>query len=416
MKGVEESCRPQGAADAGGSAPRQPPTPIRLGVDRILDGSGPTIPPSWKVGFVTSHGAPPGPGRPGPSRARLLDAGVGLARLFSPEHGLSSSAADGASVPDGADAETGLPVVSLYGPRTAPAPEDLADLDLILFDLQDAGARFYTILWTLFQVMAACARARVPLWVLDRPNPLGGKEADVEGPLPDAHLPPSFLAGWPIPLRHSLTLGEMALLLRKEAGLELELEVIPMEGWERWMHWPDTGLPFRPPSPGLPTPESVAFYPGLALLEATNLLEGRGTRHAFRWVGAPWLDPEPLMAVMDGWQLPGVAFGPHPLRSEGKAVPGVLLRAVEPQTIRPAALGLRLLALVRSLYPQAFRWTPYPTQANPSGKGHLLHLLRSAELTRILEKEPGTLSRERVAEATRAPGWWERVDPHLLYD
>jgi uncharacterized protein YbbC (DUF1343 family) len=406
--------------------------PVRMGVDRVLDAGSTWTelaePPSSlggagrqprSIGLVTTDGAPPGGGGGLSTRKALLEAGLPLARIFTPEHGLSAAAPDGSSVADGTDPETGLPVVSLYGSRFAPGPRKLAGLDLLLFDLQDVGARFYTFLWTLLHLMEGCAEASIPLWILDRPNPLGGLAGDVEGPIQDPKLPPSLLGGWPIPIRHSLTLGEMGCLLRAEKGVEVELGVVSMEGWERGMLWPNTGIPFHPPSPGIPTFPSALLYPGLALLEATNLHEGRGTHYPFQWFGASWVESERLAGHVNEARPPGVLAYPRSLPTpSGEPAflcPGVFLEVVDPNSHRPVALGLRLLVLLRTLWPEDFSWEPYPTAANPSGQDHLSTLLGSHQLAGILEDDPVALSEEAIREATAAPGWWERAEPHLLY-
>ncbi len=400
---------------------------IRLGVDRVLrdPGAFPALfRPGGRVGLVTSDGAPPGSGTtrgrssPPSTRLALQTAGVPLARLFAPEHGLSAAAADGEGIGDGLDAQTGLTVVSLYGARFSPDPTALADLDLVLFDLQDVGARFYTFLWTLSHLMERCSEVGIPLWVLDRPNPLGGEEESVEGPLPDPLAPDSLLCRWPIPVRHSLTLGEMARLLRAERGLDLDLEVVAMEGWRREHHWPGTGLPFHPPSPGIPAYESALLYPGLALLEATNVGEGRGTPLAFRWLGAAWMDPGRLADALLEEAPPGILARPLCLRLPGTRdpVPGVALEVTEPRLVRPVALGLRLLALLGTLFPSDFAWGPYPTTANPAGEGHLARLLGRAPLVEALEGDPGSVDGPLIRSWTEAPGWWRRAGPHLLYE
>jgi uncharacterized protein YbbC (DUF1343 family) len=344
-----------------------------------------------------------------------LEAGVPLTRLFNPEHGLSALAPDGRPVGDGRDAVTGLPVTSLYGPRLTPPTALLAELDLVLFDLQDVGARFYTFLWTLSYLLESCAAARVPLWVLDRPNPLGGLPEWVEGPLPDPETTPTFLGRWPVPIRHSLTLGEMARLLRSEMGLAVDLEVVSMKGWQREFLWPDTGLVFHPPSPGIPSFESALLYPGLAFLEATNVREGRGSDLCFRWMGAPWLEAKAAAAAVNHAGFPGVRAHPRELRQRDGICPGAEMEVTDPQLLRPVSLGLRLVALLSTLWPKGFRWSPYPTAANPGGQGHLLRLTGSAEAVRILEEAPGAMTLDRVTALTGAPGWWARAEPHLLY-
>ena len=341
---------------------------------------------------------------------------------------------DGLPVPNGVDRETGLPVVSLYGKNLTPPPETLADLDGVLVDLQDAGARFYTYSRTMQHLMVSCDESRIPLAVLDRPNPLGGSPEAVEGPLPDSDLPTSFLCPWSFPVRHSLTLGEMALLLQREMGLHLNLAVVTMEGWRRSALWPDTGLPFHPPSPGLPQIQSVFLYPGLALLEATNISEGRGTPLSFRWFGADWMDGEKVAARLCELEIPGLQAQPRELEDRGprgrareadsghptgggQVRSGVRLDVTDPSRFRPVTAGLRILALLRTLYPREFSWAPYPTAVNPGGLNHLLHLLRCRRLVEALEGDPGRLlDGEALAMGIEAPGWWDRARPHLLYD
>lgn len=418
---------------------------VSLGVDRIL--RDPRMLPAWavaggRIGLLTSDGSPPGPASASSSTRRaLLDAGVPLARLFAPEHGLSARSPDGVAMAHGSDPETGLPVLSLYGDRLAPSRESLAGLDGVLVDLQDVGVRFYTYLWTVSHLMESCARAGVPVGILDRPNPLGGRMEAVEGPLPDPGLEPDFLGRWPVPVRHSLTLGELALLLREEMELGLELAVIPMEGWTRAMTWEGTGLPFRAPSPGLPRLQALLLYPGLALLEATNVTEGRGTPLSFQALGAPWLDGDLMATRLNELEIPGLraqavtldlpkaGLSPFPNAPGGTGTParswpgpgappcpGTRLEVTAPTVFRPVAAGLRVLALLRTLYPEDFSWRPYPTAANPSGEGHLLRLLRSRDLVRRLEEAPRTLLEgDGVPRGIDAPGWADRVRPHLLY-
>ena len=310
---------------------------VILGIDRFLqrprDFLG-GIPSPRRIGLLTHDGAwtgPAGPVEETPSRVALQRSGLPLVQLFSPEHGITASAPDGEAVPHGTDNRTGLPVSSLYGSDLRPAPEVLEGLDLVLVDLQDVGARFYTYFWTLSHLMEACAEAAVPVLILDRPNPLGGEACWVEGPMPDPGFPPHFLARWPIPIRHSLTLGEMARLLTAEKKLDLELGVVPAVGWRRELLLTRTALPFHPPSPGLPSPESVLLYPGLALLEATNIWEGRGTPRAFQWFGAPWMDGVRMASEMNRAGFPGVRahsqalVGPH----RGNPCPGVVLEVTD---------------------------------------------------------------------------------------
>ena len=219
----------------------------------------------------------------------LLREGFRIEALFGPQHGARGEKQDN-MIESGhyADPVTGLPVHSLYSEVRKPTPEMLAGLDALVFDLQDVGVRVYTFVWTMALAMEACAEAGVRFVVLDRPNPIGGTV--VEGPVLREEYR-SFVGLYPVPLRHGLTCGELALWLNDVHGIGCELEVVPCEGWRRWMTWADTGLPWVMPSPNLPTPASCDVYPGMVLLEGTNLSEGRGTTHPFELFGAPWIEP-----------------------------------------------------------------------------------------------------------------------------
>ncbi|RME50048.1 MAG: DUF1343 domain-containing protein, partial [Caldilineae bacterium] len=320
--------------------------PVRFGIDMLLAGPlgdlrGP------RIGLVTNDAATTGAGASAPltpTRRALIQAGVTLTALFSPEHGLGAAAADGAGVGDAIDPLTGLPVHSLYGERFRPAQEHLADLDLLLFDIPDVGARFYTYIWTLSHVMEACAEAGTPLWVLDRPNPLGGALAAAEGPMLDEARVSTFVGRWRMPIRHCLTIGELARLWRQERDLPLDLTVVTLAGWSRSMHWPATGVPFVPPSPAMPSYETALLYPGTCLFEGTNLSEGRGAAIPFRVVGAPWLENQ---AVADGFNalgLPGVRaravqFTPTASKHAGRLCRGVMLHVLDVHRFRPVAAG-----------------------------------------------------------------------------
>ncbi len=290
----------------------------------------------------------------------LRKSGVDVRRLFAPEHGLRSRAAAGEKLPGGVDPQSGLPVVSLYGERTRPAPDDLRDLDALVVDLQDAGVRFYTYLGTMILCLQAAAEAGIELIVLDRPNPLGGE--GMEGPARDPAWPPSLLSLAPGPLVHGLTLGEMARLVN--AGLErhARLTVVAMRGWRRPMTWADTGRPWVAPSPNLRTAEAALAYPGVCLLEATNLSEGRGTDAPFLLFGAPWMKPEETAHAVsvDGFRLEPTSFTPtaSPAAPSPKhlGVPCRGLRVVvtDAHGARPYALGLALLEALRR--EPEFRW------------------------------------------------------------
>ena len=295
--------------------------------------------------------------------ADLLQAcpGVRLVALFGPEHGLRGEAQDMEAVPGGTDPGTGLPIHSLYGSSAAtlaPETEMLDGLDLLLVDLPDVGARYYTFAATLSHVMERAATRHLPVVVLDRPNPLGGTV--VEGPLVEPGFE-SFVGRFPVPVRHGLTIGELALLFNQEFALGAEVQVVRLQGWTRAMTWEDTGLPWVPPSPNMPTPETAHVYPGGCLVEGTNLSEGRGTTRPFEFVGAPWLEAPALAATLNEQHLPGILFRPHWFRPvaqkwAGRTCAGVQAHVTDRRELRSFAAYVALLAAARRQAPEAFAW------------------------------------------------------------
>lgn len=393
---------------------------IQFGVDTLLmerlsDLAG------LRVGLVTNDAATTAqtPEPLLPSRLALQQAGVKLVALFAPEHGLDGGAADGAQIADATDALTGLPIFSLYGATLRPTAAMLAGLDLLLFDIPDVGARFYTYIWTLSYVLEACAEHGLPLWVLDRPNPLGGDLALVEGPLLDEANLSSFIGRWSIPIRHSLTAGELAQLWNSERNLGADLTVIPVRGWPRDDSWPELGLPFIPASPGLPSYETALIYPGLCLFEGTNVSEARGTAAPFRQIGAPWLDGHALAAALNDLSLPGVRaravrFIPSANKYAGVGCHGVMLHVLDAGKFRPVATGLQLLATISDLYPEHLEWHSYPTADSGPGLGHFDRLVGDRSIrTRIAEPIPDRT--QVIAGWTAAPGWATQVQSALLY-
>jgi uncharacterized protein YbbC (DUF1343 family) len=250
----------------------------------------------------------------------MRKSGVQPAVIFTPEHGLKGAAEDGVRLADGNF--EGIPVKSLYGTAKKPYPKDLMGLDLVLFDIQDVGVRFYTFISTMGLVMQAAAEAGIPFEVLDRPNPLGGNY--VSG-FVRHDLPATFTSLYPIPVAHGMTVGELAKMIKGEGMLpglsHLELRVVLMQGWQRWMRWPDTGLPWVATSPNLPTFESALLYPGIGLLEGTSASEGRGSDQPFRLVGWPSVDAQALALKLNGQDLAGLHF--EPARFTPVSLPGI---------------------------------------------------------------------------------------------
>jgi len=286
-----------------------------------------------------------------------------LAAIFSPQHGLWCEEQDNMiETQHGFYRPLGVPVHSLYSETRRPTAEMLKELDCLLVDLQDVGTRVYTFVWTVSHCLEACAEAGIPVVVLDRPNPLGG---DIfEGPLLDDAYS-SFVGRAAIPMRHGLTLGELAFLANDELGIGAELHVVPMRGWRRGMLYPETGRPWIPTSPNMPRLETALVYPGQVLIEGTNLSEGRGTTVPFEVVGAPYVDPDALIESLAPYSMPGISIRPVRFRPTiskwaDASCGGVALYVVDPAAVRSYTATLAILACVRSFYPEDFAWLPPP--------------------------------------------------------
>ncbi len=282
----------------------------------------------------------------------LRAAGVNLVAVFAPEHGIAASAADAAPIESGRDARTGLPVYSLYGKILKPTREMLVGVDVLLYDLQDVGARFYTYTATLGLALEACAEHHVPLIVLDRPNPINGNT--IEGALLEPALA-SFIGHGPLPTRYAMTLGELAQFYNSELNIGAELNVIVLRGWERSMWYDETRLTWVPPSPGIPNFSTTITYPGICFVEGTNLSEGRGTVLPFEIVGAPWLAERgyALAEELNARKLDGVifrptAFTPCSSKYADEECYGVQLHVTDRDAFRAVTTGLHLIAAAQA--------------------------------------------------------------------
>lgn len=329
------------------SVPEQPIGQVRVGADLLFEE------PYWdwirgkRVGLITN---PTGVNSELEATMDLLaeHPDVELVALFAPEHGLLGQAQAEEKV------ATYGNVYSLYGDTQAPTPEMLRDVEVLLYDIQDVGVRFYTYISTMFLSMKAAVQEGIPFVVLDRPNPIDGSR--VEGPVLESGYE-SFVGIYTLPIRYGMTPGELARLLDRETGLESDLRVVPLEGWERRQWYDQTGLPWISPSPNMATVTTAVIYPGLCLIEGTNLSEGRGTTRPFEFVGAPWLKSGELVERLNQLRLPGVrfrqqAFTPTFSKYQGKQSQGIQVHVVDRDSLDPFRILLHLLTELLRLHPE----------------------------------------------------------------
>jgi len=381
------------------------PVGVRPGIEVLLADSAHLI-KGRRVGLVTNQAGVDANGVS--DVVRLRAAGIQLVALFSPEHGFRGAADPGAAVASSVDSATGLPIYSLYGRTSAPTDSMLSGIELMLVDLQDAGARYYTYLFTTIEVMQAASRRDITVLVLDRPDPIGGL---VQGNVldPSYSSPVGRLA---IPMRHGMSLGELSLLARADLGLRTKVAVVPVAGWQRRATWDETGLVFVAPSPNLRSMQSLFHYPGLCLFEGTNLSVGRGSDAPFEQIGAPWLDTAGVLARMraaglSGVRFHGVAFTPR-RPGDGKfgdtLVAGIRLEVTDRSAYDPTATAVYLLSAVRALQPGQFAWL----------QAHFDRLAGGPRLRQSVEAgtDPAAIVRSWGPELDR---FRERRRPYLLY-
>ena len=330
------------------------------------------------------------------------NASVELVRVFTPEHGLSSKLEG--PIPDGREGQRGIPIRSLYGQQRRPDPKDLADLDTVIVDLQDVGVRFYTYATTVGYLMEACAQTGTAVLVLDRPNPIAF--LGPRGPLADrARL--GFISYQPTPVAHGLTLGELCLYFRAQLGLDLDLTVLAMEGWERQMTWEDTGLPWCNPSPNLRNPRQAVLYPMIGLLEGCNLSVGRGCDQPFEQFGAPWIQGETLARELNALRLPGLhfvgmQFTPRSNRFVGELCGGVQVLLGDARKLDPVLSGLTLAWQLDRSHSRTFR----TAQVDDRLLNHeVWEEMRTA-------RDPRTLKQSWAVELA---DYWLSTAPYRLY-
>jgi len=372
------------AADAAAAAP---PAPAAPGRGRVLSGLDALVEQNFSmlaghaIGLVTNHTGVDARGR------RAIDLlaeapGVRLQAVFSPEHGVTGAA--NADVPHGRDPATGRPIWSLYGPTRRPTPEMLRGVSLLVFDVQDVGARYYTYLTTLVYVMEEAGRLGIPVVVLDRPNPITGRI--VEGPLMDPDLR-SFTAPYTIPVRTGLTIGEFARMVAEERKLPVSLTIVPLTGWDRSRWYDETRLPWINPSPNIRSVTQALLYSGVGLLEATNVSVGRGTDMPFEVVGSPWMNGERVAAVLNGRKLAGARFDAVRFTPLGDVYArvscgGVRLVVTDREAIRPVTVALAIAEALRDVHRD--QWRPEGIQNLLVNRSTMWALLRREPLPRLV--------------------------------
>jgi uncharacterized protein YbbC (DUF1343 family) len=393
-------------------------TTVRTGAERLFTDRYHLV-ESRRVGLVTNHSAIVG----GQHLADRLhaDPSIELVALFGPEHGIRGTADAGEPVDHGVDERTGVPVYSLYGEIDRPTAEMLEGVDVLIFDIQDVGARFYTYPATMGRAMKSAAEAGIPYLVLDRPNPIAG--LPVEGPVREDRFR-SGIGLYPTPITHGMTVGELALMIKGERwheGIEdLDLHVVEMEGWTRGMLWPDTGMEWVAPSPNIPDVETAIVYPGTCFFEGTTASEGRGTYRPFLQVGSPYVNSNAVADELNRRDLPGLAFSPVTFVPEsiegmskqpkllGEEVHGVRIEITEPAKVRPVEAGIHILQAVYESLPTEARETFFIERGLNirAGNEEVLNKLREGDrVDRIVAGWERDVERFKI----------ER-EPYLIYD
>jgi len=340
-----------------------------------------------------------------------------LTTLFSPQHGFAGKQqANMIESRDSYHVELGLPVYSLYSDTRRPTEKMLQDIDCLVIDLQDVGTRVYTYIWTISYCLEACQQASLPVIILDRVNPIGGLQ--VEGPCLELDYA-SFVGRAAVPMRHALTIGELACWVNREMQIGANLEVIPVQGWERSRMFDQTGLPWIAPSPNLPSWENCLVYPGQVVLEATNISEGRGTDQPFRQFGAPFIQAASLLEQLSKLELPGVSWSPTTFQPTfdkwtGEACHGLVLQVTDPVAFRPYRTTLALIAEVARLWPDDFAWISPPYEYEME-KMPVDIVTGSDAVRKAVSAGSVMADLDRLATGDQA-AWWEQTASIRIYD
>jgi uncharacterized protein YbbC (DUF1343 family) len=405
------SCAEPPAPPAQESAPAL--AHVRLGTDRLAD-SLPAVLVGKNVGLITNH---TGANRDGKSTIDILfgRTDMKLVALFAPEHGIRGELTG--SVETLTDSATGLPVYSLYGEIRQPTAEMMKDVDALVFDIQDVGVRQYTYPTTMAYGMKAAAEKGIPFVVLDRPTPITG--TIVEGNILDTTYS-NFAGFYPIASRHGMTVGELAKMDNEAFGIGANLTVVTMEGWTRGLWIDQTDLPWKKPSPNLPTLEGVYNYPGTVLFEGTSLSEGRGTEKPFEYIGAPWLNAQAIADSMNAMALPGVRFEPldYTFAADARKYPGELAHGVrfvitDREVYRPIAASLLFMEMAKKLHPNDFTFRGRAAEGSQPASFSLDRLSGTAKTRAAIDA--GTVRELLAAWEQDAARFAEFRKPYLLY-
>jgi len=378
---------------------------VRLGIESLLTDSIQLV-RGKRVGLITNHTGITPEGR---STIDLLNRipGVTLTALFAPEHGIRGEAQAGERIDSSRDAATGVPIYSLYGATRVPTPEMLQDVDVVLYDIQDVGARVYTYQWTMALSAEAVSRAGKPFVVLDRPDPIRADR--VEGGVLDPAYR-TFVGQYPVALRYGMTPGELLRYLVGTGQLKADISVVPMAGYRREMWWEETGLPWRNPSPNIRTLDAAVLYPGMVFFEGTNLSEGRGTSLPFQLVGARWLrDAGVIARDLNAKRLPGVVFDSTLVTVEpgqkwgGQQIPMIAVVVSDRDAVQPVRVGLELLRAIYQRHTGEFQW-------------RVAHMDRLAGSDRFRTAvETGTIDQLLPILDAESRAFLERIRPYLIY-
>lgn len=375
--------------------------PVQFGIDILLDTKNLK---DIAIGLVCNAASLTNTGIH--SSVALLESGYNIKKLFSPEHGFSAKGDDGAFINDDTDLLTKLPIISLYGGKLAPTASDLADIDLVIFDLPDIGSRFYTYLWTMTYVMEACVVNDKNLLVLDRPNPIATQFDFAEGPILEENCS-SFIGRFPIPIKHNCTLAELANYFKNIQYPLLKLETIAMRNWDRYKN---NNFPFFAPSPAIQKRHTTYLYPGTCLFEGININEARGTEFPFEQFGAPWIEAsllrEKMIEISDAAELEIVSYQAVIAPYVNEVCYGLRIAPKNLDNFKPVAYITTLIGLIGKLFPNHLKERNYLTNVNPSGQKHLDKLVGVSNSFEKIITENLDIT---------VPNWLNTITPFLLY-